>query len=280
MLAGSEAPRVQGDPVTACLGEKADLLVSRRIQTSFDLIDVAAPVDVEPDGVEAVVAAVGGGPHSVLAARVAHRLGLALDVPASMVSAFPTDGDASQAEEVVKQIYPLVPDIDYRTLPTSGMSELVANLPERSLLVFGAPGGSWLQRHVSGPGARLRSRAAAGAVVVRSAPRRVFQVMGEPVFVAPMLHVQDTLRIRPEETLAVADGGQLIGLVRRSHLVELPGETPVGEAMEEPLSIALTDPLEAALALEPLFGSDPIPVIDDEGHLVGGMVLSDDLLLR
>lgn len=262
--------------MAACVSERADLLVSRRVQTSFDLIDVAAPIDIEPDGVEAVVAAVGGGPHSVLAARVAHRLGEALAVPASMVSAYPSDGDASQAEEVVKEIYPLVPDIDYRTLPTSGMSELVASLPERSLLVFGAPGGSWLQRHVSGPGARLRSRAAAGAVVVRSAPRRVFQAMREPVFVAPMLHVQDTLRITSEETLAVADAGLLVGLVRRSDLAERSGDTPVGEAMEEPLSISLTDPLEAARALEPLFGPDPIPVIDDDGHLVGGLVLADD----
>lgn len=273
MLAGSEAPRVQGDPVTACVAEKADLLVSRRIQTSFDLVDVAVPVDVESDGVDAVVAAVGGGPHSILAAKVAHRLGLALEVPAAMVSAYPVDGDASEAATVVEQIYPLVPDIEYQILPTAGMSELVASLPERSLLVFGAPGGSWLQRHLSGPGARLRSRADAGAVVVQSAPRRVFQVMGEPTFVAPMLHAQDTLRIRSEETLAVADGGRLIGLVRRSRLMELEPDTPVGKAMEDPISIGYLEAVAAANALLPLFGSDPIPVVDDDGNLVGGLVL-------
>lgn len=273
LLAGSEAPRVQGDPVTACVSERADLLVSRRIQSSFDLVDVAMPIDVEPDDVEAVVAAVAGGPHSVLAAQVAHRLGEALKVPASMVSAYPTEGDPMAAEEVVGQITPRVPDIEYRTMATSGMSELVASLPERSLLVFGAPGGSWFQRRLSGPGARLRSHASAGAVVVRAAPRRVFQIMGEPVFVAPMLHAQDMLRIRTESTLAVAEEGRLVGLVRRASLVELQPDTPVAQAMEDPVSIGQLEPVEAARPLQPLFGGDPIPVVDGDERLVGGLIL-------
>lgn len=273
LLAGSEAPRVQGDPVEACVEERADLLVSRRIQSSFDLVDVAMPVDVQPDGVDAVVAAVSGGPHSVLAARVASRLGEALGVPASMVSAYPTEGDPVEAEEVVGQITPRVPDIEYRTLPTSGMSELVASLPERSLLVFGAPGGSWIQRRLSGPGARLRSHASAGAVVVRAAPRRVFQIMGEPVYVAPMLHAQDTLRIRKESTLAVAEEGRLVGLVRRSRLMELQPDTPVGQAMEDPVSIGQMEPVDAARPLQLLFGPDPIPVVDGDERLVGGLVI-------
>lgn len=273
LLGGSDAPRVQGDPVSACVEERADLLVSRRIQSSFDLVDVAVPIDVEPRGVEAVVAAVAGGPHSVLAAQVAHRLGEALEVPASMVSAYPTEGDSEAAEAVVGQISPRVPDIDYRTMPTSGMSELVAQLPERSLLVFGAPGGSWFQRRLAGPGARLRSHASAGAVVVRAAPRRVFQMMGEPVFVAPMLHAQDTLRIRTETTLAVAEEGRLVGLVRRARLVELQPHMPVAEAMEDPVSIGQLEPVEAARPLQPLFGVDPIPVVDGDERLVGGLTL-------
>src|SRR5690606_5534928 len=141
-----------------------------------------------------------------------------------------------------------------------------------SLLVFGAPGGSWIQRHLSGPGAQLRSRATAGAVMVRSAPQRVFQVMGEPVYVAPMMHAQDTLRIRPESTLAVADAGRLVGLVRRSHLLELEPDTPVVRAMEEPVSIGQIASVDEARPLRPLFGDDPIPVVDDEERLVGGLV--------
>lgn len=271
LLAGAAAERIQGDPATACVEARADLLVARRLQPSFDLVDTVVPLDLSPAGVAAVVAAVAGGPHSVLAAKVAHRLGSALGVPASMVSAYPAGGSSDRAVRVVEELYPLVPDIEYRTLPAEDMSDLVGNLPPRTLLVFGAPGGSFFQRRLFGPGARLRSQAPAGAVVVQSAPSRVFQVMGEPVFVAPLLHAVDTLRIRPESTLAVADNGRLVGLVRRSRLVHLTPDTPVGEAMDEPLSIGQVEPVEAARPLVSVFGPDPIPVVDDEDRLVGGL---------
>lgn len=271
LLGGGEAPRIQGDPAAACIEERADLMVSRRLPSSFDLVDVAVPLDLDPERVEAVVAAVAGGPHSVLAAEVARHLGRALGVPASMVSAYPPGGEPADAIGVVEDIYPRVPDIAYRTLPAADMTELVAELPEGALLVFGAPGGSWFQRRLFGPGARLRSSAPAGAVVVQSAPERVFQVMGEPVFVGPLLHVGDTLRIHKQATLAVADAGRLVGLVRRERLVGLGSSTPVARAMEDPVSIGHAEPVEAAKPLRPLFGPDPIPVIDDEEYLVGGL---------
>lgn len=271
MLGGGEAPRIQGDAPTACIEQRADLLVSRRLPSSFDLVDVAVPLDLDPHRVEAVVAAVAGGPHSVLAAQVAKNLGRALGVPASMVSAYPPDGEAADAVGVVEEIYPQVSDIAYRTLPAADMAELVAELPEGALLVFGAPGGSWFQRRLFGPGARLRSRAPAGAVVVQSAPERVFQVMGDPVFVGPLLHVGDTLRIHKEGTLAVADGGRLVGLVRRERLEGLGSDAPVSKAMEDPVSIGHAEPVAAAVPLRPIFGPDPIPVIDDDEYLVGGL---------
>lgn len=273
LLTDTEPTRIAGDPVGACVDRKADLLVARRLQSGFDLVDMAAPIDVEPEGLEAVVAAVAGGPHSALAAEVARRLGHSLGVPASIVSAYPSDADPGPAVRIVEEIYPRVPDVEYLTMPADDMSGLVSQLPERTLLVFGAPGGSWFQRRLFGPGARLRSHAPAGAVVVQSAPRRVFQEMGEPVFVAPMLHARDTLRIRTESTLAVAEAGRLVGLVRRQRLAELRPDTPVGDAMEEPISIGQVEPVAAARPLQPLFGPDPIPVVDDEERLVGGLVV-------
>jgi hypothetical protein len=188
-----------------------------------------------------------------------------------MVSAYRTGGDPADAEAAVEEIYPRVPDIVYRTMEAADMSDLASNLPEKTLLVFGAPGGSWLQRRLSGPGARLRSSAPAGSVVVQSAPRRVFQVMGEPVFVGPFLQVADTLRIRTESTLAVAENGRLVGLVRRNRLMELAPQAPVGEAMEEPMYIGQVEPVTAAQPLRPIFGADPIPVVDGERNLVGGL---------
>jgi hypothetical protein len=270
LLSDLPAERAQGDPTEICITERADLLVSRRIRTGFDLVDSVSPVDVDADRIASVVAAVAGGPHSVLSAGIARRLGAALGVPASMVVAHP-DGGKAQAREVAEEIVPKVPDLPYRTLQASGMSDLVDELPDNALLVFGAPGGSWFQRRLFGPGARLRSSAPAGSVVVQAAPRRVFQVMDEPVYVAPMLHAVDTLRIRPETTLAVAEEGRLVGLVRRERLASLEPDTPVGAAMEEPVSIGQVEPLTAAEPLRSLFGRDPIPVVDDDEHLVGGL---------
>ena len=275
LLAGADALRVQGDPVSVCVAERADILVSRRLQTSFDLIDLAVPVDVDTEAVGHVVAAVAGGPHSVLAAKVARRLGEALGVSSSMVAAYPDGGDPAQAREVVDTISPEVPGIEYRTLAVSAMADLVADLPDRSLLVFGAPGGSWFHRRLFGPGARLRAKADVGAVVVKSAPRRVFQVMGEPAFVAPMMQAGDTLKIRAEQVLAVADAGRLVGIVRRPRLLDLDPAAPVGHAMEEPVAVEQTESIEAAMALRPLFGADPVPVVDSDQRLVGGLVLPD-----
>jgi len=200
------------------------------------------------------------------------RLGLAISI-ASWAALALLYRRATQAEEVVEQIYPTVPELEYRTMEADDMSDLVSRLPARSLLVFGAPGGGWIRRHVSGPGAQLRSKASVGVVMVRSAPRRVFQVMEEPVFVAPMMHARDTLRIRSESTLAVAEGGRLVGLVRRSRLSELEPDTPVGQAMEEPVSISHTAAVAEAAPLLPLFGEDPVPVVDDAGRLVGSLIV-------
>lgn len=272
LLGNGEPARAQGDVEAACVEARADLLVSRRLPSSFDLIDQAAPVDVDLSQVGSVVAAVAGGPHSLLAAQVAAKIGQELGVAAEMVSAYPLEEDPARAVSAVEELFPDVPDIGYRTLPVADMSDLIANFDERALLVFGAPGGSWFQRQFFGPGARLKSAAPAGAVMVRSAPRRVFQEMGEPVFVAPLLHARDTLEIRPEATLAVADQGRLVGLVKRARLRELSGDTPVGEVMEEPLSLGQEEALEAAIPLTPVFGPDPIPVIDHEENLVGGLV--------
>ena len=139
-------------------------------------------------------------------------------------------------------------------------------------MVFGAPGGSWLQRSMLGPGARLRSKAPAGAIMVRSAPDRVFRWMGEPVFVGPLRQADDTLRMHEESVLAVADEGVLIGLVRRERL-EGAGDSPVGSLMEDALSAKVDETIAEAMVLEPTFGRDPIPVTDHDEHLVGGLSL-------
>lgn len=272
LLADGEPPRITGDLAEECIQHRADLLVSRKIPGNFDLVNVAIPVDFDPETVTRVVATVGGGPHSQLVATTAYRLGQALGVDAEMVSASRRDDEDLDPTVLLDQIAAEVPDLKRRIVEVDGVGEIVDELEEGALLVLGAPGGSWLQRSMFGPGARLRRTAQGGAVIVRSAPDRVFRFMGEPVYVAPLRHADDTLRMHSEGTLAVADEGRLVGLVRRSRLVEA-GAAPVGSLMDEAQSVRVDETLESASELQPTFGADPIPVTDSEEHLVGGLLL-------
>ncbi len=271
LLSRGEPARITGDLAEGCISERADLLVSRKFPGSFDLVNIAVPVDFDPEEVSTVVAAVAGGPHSLLAARTAHRIAEALGVGAEMVSASrPGDSDVD-AHEVLAQIGDELPDLAWRVMEVDGVGEIVDQLSEGALLVIGAPGGSWLQRPF-GAGAKLRRTARAGAVIVRSSPDRVFRFMDEPVYVAPLRAADDTLRFHDESTLAVADEGRLVGLVKRAELIDAGG-APVGSIMEEAQSVRQDDTLDDAQELEPTFGRDPIPVTDDEEHLVGGLLL-------
>jgi hypothetical protein len=189
-----------------------------------------------------------------------------------MMSAIRPGDDPAEAKELLDHISLSVPDAVGRVVEVAGISELVESLDEGTLVVFGAPGGSWLQRSMLGPGARLRSRAPAGAIMVRSAPDRVFRWMGDPVFVSPMRLAYDTLRLHEEKVLAVADRGLLVGLVRRESL-EGAGEASVGSLMEEAMSAKVDETIAEAMTLEPTFGRDPIPVTDHDEHLVGALSL-------
>lgn len=272
LLAAGEPDRISGDPAEECISYRADLLVARRLSGSFDLISVAVPVDFQPNKVTRVIATVAGGPHSLLAAETAAQLGSALDVPSEMVSASGPDHDTSSAQVVLDEIESRIPGLQGRVVEVDGISELVDTLDEGALLVLGAPGGSWLQRSMLGPGARLRRTAQAGAVIVRSAPDRVFRFMGEPVYVAPLRQADDILRFHVEKTLAVAQEGRLIGLVRRQSLVNAGGD-PVESVMEDAISVRMDETISEAWELEPTFGEDPIPVTDHQEHLVGGLSL-------
>jgi hypothetical protein len=272
LLSTGEPDRITGDLVQQCIDRRADLLVSRRFPGSFDLVSVVVPLDFVPEKVTRVVAAVAGGPHSFLAADTASRLGQSLDVEAEMLSAIRPGDDPGEAGELLEHIAMSVPETTGRVLEVDGIAELVETLDEGTVVVFGAPGGSWLQRSMFGPGARLRSKAPAGAIMVRSAPDRVFRWMIDPVFVGPLRLADDTLRLHRERVLAVADEGLLIGLVRRERL-EGAGDAAVGSLMEEALSAKVDETIAEAMTLEPTFGPDPIPVTDHDEHLVGALSL-------
>ena len=272
VLGGEGVGRVKGDLAQSCLDERADVLVSKKLPSGFDLVNLAVPVDFEPERVTKVVATVAGGPHSVLAAETATTLATGLGVEAEMLSAARSEDEIEAATEILDQVGAYLPGLGRRVVVVDGIGELVDGLDDGALLVLGAPGGTWLSRSRTGPGARLRRTAQAGAVIVRSAPDRVFRFMGDPVYVSPLRLADDTLRIHKEHTLAVADEGMLVGLVRREGLMKA-GSSPVSSVMEEALSVRLDETITQARELEPTFGADPIPVTDHDEHLVGGLSL-------
>lgn len=272
ILMGGTPERVQGDLAEGCISTKADIVVVRKMPTTFDTANVAVPVDFEPDRVTKVSATVAGGPHSELAAVTAYRIASSLDVPMEIVSAHQTPEDLGNALRVVEAFGAMFPEAERRVVQASDMAELADTTEEGSLIVVGAPGGAWLRRSRFGPGARLRSSARAGAVMVKSAPDRVFRFMGEPVYVAPLLQADDTLRLREEKVLAVAEEGLLVGVVRREDLARV-GTQLVASVMDDPVSARVDDTIDESRHLGDTFGDDPIPVTDHDDHLVGGLSL-------
>lgn len=271
LLSEVEPIRVVGDVVDSCIRHGAELLVSRKLPGSFELVSVAVPVDLDVEAMSTIVATVAGGPHSELAVRVAARLGKVTGREALVTCAFQEEDERERAVATIERLYAKVPGIEYRLVKANDAGELVSQLPDRSALVVGAPGGGWLQRTFFGPGAKLRSEAAAGAVVVRRAPDRVFHHMSDPIFVGPLREAVDILRLHSEPVLAVVDRAQLIGVVRRIALELADPGVPVEALMEAPASIPMTASIEAARPLLKRFAGAAIPVVDDGARLVGAL---------
>jgi hypothetical protein len=267
------AVRAEGDLVQACVRARADAVVSRRLSSSFELLPQVIPDGVDLNGSGSIVAAVSGGPHSPLAAAVAARLGAVTGLPASMVCAYRDDDGQAGALSLIQDLYDQIPDLEYRLVEAADAQTLTAQLPDDAVLVLGAPGGGWLQRTFFGQGAKLIQAASAGAIVVKSAPRRVFQEMGEPVYVSPLHGATDLLRIHSAGRLAVTEGGRLVGVVGRGALEAAGAGVTVSDLMEEPRSVTVTESLDDVMDVWKDFAPDPIPVVDDDGLLVGGLVL-------
>ncbi|MDH3399282.1 MAG: hypothetical protein OEM81_15860, partial [Acidimicrobiia bacterium] len=145
------------------------------------------------------------------------------------------------------------------------------SLTPGTLLVVGAPGGSWLQRQLYGTGHRLLVTAPCGVVVVRSAPRRCYQSATDPTGVALGCHltVRDALRLMRYPVVPVADEGLLVGVVRVATLAEADPALPIAAVMEPPVAIAAIEPTTAATDLREFFGDSPVPVVDTAGYLIG-----------
>lgn len=253
---------------TSAVEHRAELLVARRTNAAKDLLPVAVPRDIDFDAVGGVVAAVAGGPHSELAARIASTLSARLEVPGRLVCAYQEGGGGRDvAAATVAQLADTVPGVDYRIVEGARVPELLEREGAGSLLVLGAPGGAFLQRQFFGPGARILARADVGAVVVAAAPPRVFQRMTEPEWVAIHLPASEALRLHGLDPLPVVDDGVLVGVAHRVDL-ERAGSEPVGSCMSEPVSVDATSDLADVDEVLATVGGGSLPVLHQD-RLVG-----------
>lgn len=263
-LMDGDAVKVGESITDAAVHHRAELLVARRPNAGRDLLPTAVPRDLDLDRAGRVVAAVGGGPHSELAAMVAAAVASALGVRSAMVCAYQEEEGPDAARATVERIADLVPEVEPQVVEGHRVHDALASHGDHALLVVGAPGGSFLQRQFLGPGARLIAHAEVGAVVVSSAPARVFQRMDEPVWVGRHLPAPEALRAHPDvDPIPVVDHGAVVGTVGLADLVSI-GDAPVEVAMRPATVIEAADLLLGAAEL----GPGAIPVVH-AGLLVG-----------
>jgi len=261
------AVRVGDSLVDEVVEHRAEILVARRASAGKDLLPVLVPRDLDLDATTSVVAAVGSGPHSELAAMVAAAIGDALGVHARMVCAYDeASGEARvRAEATIAHIGELVMGLDASTIHFDDVPGLLEGEGDGTLLVLGAPGGSFLQRQFLGTGARLIASAPVGAVVVRDAPGRVFQVMGEPEWLGRHLPATEAARLHERTALPVVDQGVVVGTVLQRDLLAAADGTPVEDVMGAPSLVSATDLLLEARAS---VSDHDVPVVHRE-RLVG-----------
>lgn len=267
----AESPVAATDDLrSVCIEHRVELLVSKKF-TSFDLVSQVVPNEVDLKKIDAVTAAVAEGPHSPLAVEVAARIGRSLEIPVSAATAYHANEDESVATERLKLLTDVVGmDIEQIAIPSDQASAIVESLTPTTLLVIGAPGGSWFQRQLYGPGHKLIVAAPAGAVLVRSEPRRCFMDIHEPTTSALSIHlsVGDARRVMVDPIAPVVEEGRLVGVVRRGVIESADNSLAVGDLMESPVSVEAGEPTEAAAELAAFLDGGPIPVVDSE-RLVG-----------
>ena len=268
-LLDESAERVTGDRKQHLLDRRANLLVSKKVSSGFDLVDTAIPSNMQLESVGGVTAVFSTSANALLAGRITDTLAKRLGVPGRMICVYREDEDQAERLTTVERVYRHVPDLAYRIAQTSNVTELLSETNETDLLVIGFQSSSWLQRQIHRRESRLVAKAPMGSIVVRSAPARVFQAMSEPEYVSPYLGAGEAHRLYRGRMIAVVANGALIGVVRRSSLVMAGDGVPVEACMEEAVSVGLTDSISDAEEVCRTLDGMSVPVTDDKGHVVG-----------
>ena len=272
-LLDDEAMKLSGDAVAESIVHRADFVVAKRF-SSFDAVPTLVPFDIDLEAVDNVAALVSHGPHSQLAAQVARRLGGVLGVRVRVECAYEEGGEMS-ALELVERIVSEMPGTETGIIRASSAAEVIEDLGDGTLLVLGAPGGSFVQRQFFGKGARLIAKSSIGAVGVKAVPVRAFRRMSEPVYVSPHMGAGDVTRLMSPGLLAVVENGTLIGSVTTTALqLAGPGVT-VADCLREPVFVDRLDSLEDVAEQFGRLGVGALPVTDGDMRLLGTINSSD-----
>jgi hypothetical protein len=162
------------------------------------------------------------------------------------------------------------PLLSQRVLQARNARAVVGELGPSTLLVIGAPGGSWLQRQFFGPGKRLIGAAPNGNVVVRDAPERCYRKLVDQIAaLGPAMRAGDAVRVVEHPATPVVDEGRLVGVVRRDSLAAAGDDATVGEVADEPVFVYVDDPLDDVGELTDFLDGSPVPVVDREARLLG-----------
>ena len=273
-LSGSSAVRAGADVAASCIQAGAGLLVTRHLN-SLDLCNVAVPHGFSPAATSSIVAAVGSGPHSRLAATLAHALGRHLEVPVRAVYGHHDDSERGQALEILDSVAEHLPGIDVEAVQAPTPAAMVAALPTGTLLVVGAPGGSWFQRQFFGPGARIRAKAPSGTIVVKYTAPRVYQVMQPATAFGPHMRVADAQQLADTQHLIVAQEGRLLGLVPDRALAHARSDLELQDIMESPVFLSPEEDLEHAAELIAHHPGSAIPIVDSRHRIIGTVTAAD-----
>jgi CBS domain-containing protein len=274
LVSGGTASRADGDLKTACIANRANVLVTQRA-ASFDLASTLVPLGIDDDSPDPplVIGAVGTGPHSPLVAATTSRLAAGLGADAILITMSPDEEDDAEAHGVLVEMAAHAPGADTRAVRADNPAALLNSLPPTGLLVLGAPGGSWWQRQFFGAGRRLIHAAPAGSVIVRAAERRCFHEVEEMTAVGPLMRAADAATVATAPVIPVVDGGIVIGQVRVDALRTTNGSTRVGDLAEAPITVLADEPIDAITDLAARLGGAPVPVVDDESRLLGGVTV-------
>ncbi len=262
--------RITGDLDTSCIDHRIELLVTKRFPRS-EIVPTVVPVGFDVDAIRSVAVAVGDGPHSPLAVRVGDTIARRLGIPGSVITAYATEDEYPDALDRLARLVDGRPDLDTTAIQTADPRTITEHLAKETLLIHGAAGGSFLDRHFTGTGNRLTARARGSVLVVKDAPRRCFQVAVDPTgfAVAPELLVTDALHVLTQPFAPVVKAHRLLGIVRAVTLEGADAGDTVARFVEPCEGVQRCSAVEHVAAKRLELGDGPIPVVDRHGNLTG-----------